>query len=125
MRPFPASTTHKGRASAGGAKNTPLRRGFFVPVFQTGESWSIPFAHLPFLRKSRGQKGEFDPRITYGGFPLVPRVFLVRCRCAEHREPGLADLLLLGVRQLPQKVVDAVLVGSEEELINDAGVGVV
>ena len=53
---------------------TPLRTGFFQCPAKRGKTWSISFAHLAFLRKTRGQEGKFDPRITYGGFSLSPEL---------------------------------------------------
>ena len=105
---------------------TPFPRVFLVPFFQNRRNVVTCLALTDISPKDQGQKGHFDPRITYGGSaPLVAAILLVRCRCAEHREPGIADLLLLGVRQLAQEVVHTVLVGPEEHLIHYPGVSVV
>ena len=52
----------------------PLGGVFLCPVFFGAKRGQLPFAHLAFLRKTRGQKGEIDPRITYGGFPIGPEL---------------------------------------------------
>lgn len=119
-RPRPSNS----RGAAQGGRFTPLRTGFFECPARRGKTWSISFAHLPFLRKSRGQEGNLTPVLHTAVFPSVPNSFLVRSGVGDHAEPRLPDHLTNGGLQLVHELHRPLFVGTEGKVVQETGVGV-